>query len=106
MLSKPIHGEPLFIYLAVSDHSLSAALIRKEDRIQLLVYYVSKRLLDPETRYTSMEKLALALVVSSRKLRPYFYSHVIEVLTNYPLRQILQKPESSGRLLKRAIKLG
>ena len=53
-----------------------------------------------------MEKLALALVVASRKLRPYFHSHTIEVLTNYPLKQVLQKPDSSGRLLKWAIELG
>ena len=61
---------------------------------------MSKRLLDVETRYLKLEKLALALVVVSRKLRPYFHAHSIEVLTNYPLRQVLQKPEASGRLLK------
>lgn len=85
LLSKQIHGEPLFMYLAVSNHSLSVALIREEDHIQLHVYYVSKRLLDAETRYTNMKKLALALVVASRKLCPYFHSHTIKVLTNYPL---------------------
>ena len=42
----------------------------------------------------------------SRKLRLNFDAHSIEVLTNYPLCQVLQKPEASGRLLKRAIKLG
>ena len=67
---------------------------------------MSKRLLDAETRYPELEKLALALMVASRKLRPYFHPHSIEVLTNYPLRQVLQKPEASGRLLKWVIKLG
>ena len=61
---------------------------------------MSKRLLDAETRYLELEKLALALVVESRKLRPYFHAHPIEVLTNYPLCQVLQKSEASGRLLK------
>ena len=51
-----------------------------------------------------MEKLALALVVTSRKLRPYFHSHTIRVLTNYQLRQ-LQKPDTSGHLLKWVIEL-
>ena len=67
---------------------------------------MSKRLLDAETKYPELEKLALALVVISRKLRPYFHAHLIEVLTNYPLRQVLQKPKASTRLLKWAIKLG
>ena len=70
------------------------------------VYYVSKRLLDVETRYLELEKLALALMVASRKLSSYIHAHSIEVLTNYPLRQVLQKSEAASRLLKWAIKLG
>ena len=50
---------------------------------------MSKRLLDAETKYPELEKLALAFVVTSRKLRPYFHAHSIKVLTNYPLRQVL-----------------
>ena len=61
---------------------------------------MSKKLLDAKTRYPKLEKLALALVVASRKLRPYFHAHSVKVLTNYPLRQVLQKPEASGRLFK------
>ncbi|PON72858.1 Ribonuclease H, partial [Parasponia andersonii] len=82
-----------------------AALIREESNIQRPVYYVSKRLLDAETRYPDMEKLALALVIASRKLQPYFHAHSIRVFTNFPLRQVLQKPETSGRLLKWAVEL-
>ena len=47
---------------------------------------MSKGLLDAKTRYPEIEKLALALVVVSRKLRLHFHAHSIEVLTNYPLR--------------------
>ena len=52
-----------------------------------------------------MEKLVLALVITSRKLRLYVHSHTIHVLTNYPLGQVLQKPDASGCLLKWPIKL-
>ncbi|KAG7556928.1 Ribonuclease H-like superfamily [Arabidopsis suecica] len=52
-----------------------------------------------------MEKLALPVVVSARKLRPYFQSHPIEVLTSHPLRSILHGPSQSGRLAKWAIEL-
>ena len=67
---------------------------------------MSRRLLDVETRYLELEKLALALIVAFRKLRQYFHVHPIEVLTNYLLRQVLQKSEASSRLLKWAIELG
>ena len=60
------------------------------------MYYISKRLVDAETRYPEMEKLALALVIATRKLRPHFHSHSVRVFTNYPLRQVLQKSDASG----------
>ena len=44
--------------------------------------YMSKRHLDAKTRYLELEKLALTLMVASRKLMPYFHAHPIEVLTN------------------------
>ena len=65
-----------------------------------------QKLQDAEIGYPELEKLALALVVASRKSRPYFHEHLIEVLTSYTLRQVLQKLEASGRLLKWAIELG
>ena len=52
-----------------------------------------------------MEKLILALVTTSRKLRPYFQAHTIEVSTEYPMKQVLHKLETSGRLIKLAIEL-
>ena len=69
-------------------------------------YCMSKRLIDAETRYLELEKLGLALVVASKKLRLYFHAHSIKVLTNYVLRQVLQNSEASGKLLKWAIELG
>ncbi|XP_074374448.1 uncharacterized protein LOC141714851 [Apium graveolens] len=53
-----------------------------------------------------MEKLVYALILATRKLRPYFQAHRIEVRTAYPLRHILHNLESSGRMLKWAIELG
>ena len=52
-----------------------------------------------------MEKLILALVTTSRKLQPYFQEHIVEVPTEYPMKQILHKPKTSGRLIKWAIEL-
>ena len=53
-----------------------------------------------------MEKLVYALVHASRKLRPYFQAHKVEVRTAYPLRQVMHKPEVTGRMMKWAIELG
>ena len=52
-----------------------------------------------------MEKLILVLVTAAWKLRPYFQAHTIEVPTECPMKQVLHKPETSGRLMKWAIEL-
>ena len=52
-----------------------------------------------------MEKLILALVTAARKLRPYSQAHTIEVPIEYPMKQVLHKPETSRRLMKWAIEL-
>ena len=52
-----------------------------------------------------MEKLVLALVNTARRLRPYFQAHTIELLIKHPMKQILHKPVTSGRLVKWAIEL-
>ncbi|KAL0405923.1 UNVERIFIED_CONTAM: hypothetical protein Slati_3906200 [Sesamum latifolium] len=49
--------------------------------------------------------MALALVVTARRLRPYFLSHPIGVKTNTPLKQTLGKPDTSGQLVKWAVEL-
>ena len=80
--------------------AVSTTLVREKEKVQWFIYHISKRLLDAKTKYFELEKLVMALVVLSKKLRPYFHAHSIEVLTNYPLHQVLQNPETSGRLLK------
>ncbi|XP_024030692.1 uncharacterized protein LOC112094323 [Morus notabilis] len=63
ILSKPNPDEELSLYLSVSQHAVSSVLIREEERVQLPIYYVSKRLLNAESRYIEMERLALALML-------------------------------------------
>ncbi|KAL2239143.1 UNVERIFIED_CONTAM: Retrovirus-related Pol polyprotein from transposon, partial [Sesamum indicum] len=106
LISEPKEHEELFVYLGVSEHAVSSVLVREEGGRQNPIYYVSKMLQGAELRYTEMEKLALALVVTARKLRPYFQSHKVIVLTNYPLKHIMSRPEASGRLIKWTVELG
>ena len=105
ILVSPFEGELLTLYLVVSDFATSTALVRERDRVQQPIYYCSRALRRAEERYPKMEKLILALVTTSRKLRPYFQAHTVEVPTEYPMKQILHKPETSGRLMKWAIEL-
>ena len=71
MLTTLEPGEDLFMYLSVTDHAVSAVLLRDQG-VRIPVYYISKTLVDAETRYLPLEKLVLALVHATRKL-PYYF---------------------------------
>ena len=69
--------------------AVSFVLVREDVGKQLHVYYVSKSLLDAETRYNLLDKLDLAFITTTQKLRPYFQCHLIVIITNYALKGIL-----------------
>ena len=71
VLTAPEPGEDLFMYLSVSEHAVSAVLLRDQG-VQQPMYYINKTLVDGETRYLPLEKLVLALVHATRKLPQYF----------------------------------
>ncbi|XP_022874131.1 uncharacterized protein LOC111392952 [Olea europaea var. sylvestris] len=77
ILTKSEPGDTLLLYLAVSQNAVSGVLVKEVNRAQQPIYYISKVLLDAETRYTLAEQLALALIVATRKLHQYFQSHPI-----------------------------
>ena len=52
-----------------------------------------------------MEKLAFALIIAARKLKPYFQAHTIVVLTDQPLKRAMSSPEAAGRMALWAIEL-
>jgi hypothetical protein len=81
-------------------------LVREDSGIQKPVYFTSKALHGAEERYPRIEKLAFALIVSARRLMPYFQAHAIRVLTEYPMKKILQKLDLSGRLVNWSVELG
>ena len=93
------------MYLAVTLHAVSSALVREEGRVQKSVYYTSRALRGAEGRYPQIEKLAFTLITASRKLRHYFQAHVINVMTDHPLKKAMNKLEATGRLIQWAIKL-
>ena len=82
ILSKPKVGKPLFLYVSISEVVIASALVREETWEQYPVYFISKVLQGPEARYRKLEKVALALTITARRLRQYFQAHTIVGRTN------------------------
>ncbi|XP_024016221.1 uncharacterized protein LOC112089703 [Eutrema salsugineum] len=91
--------------MKLNPTKFSSVLVREDRGEQKSIFYTSKSLDGSEYRYPTLEKFAFAVVISARKLRPYFQSHAIVVLTDHPVRTFLRSPSQSGRLAKRAIEL-
>ena len=85
LISSPILKSPqfedlLYMYLATLKLVVSVVLFKLvTDWSQLLVYYVNEAMLPTEQSYTLPEKVALALRVALKKLRPYFQEHQVNV---------------------------
>ncbi|GKA93818.1 reverse transcriptase domain-containing protein [Tanacetum coccineum] len=106
MLTAPMEKEELIVYLAAAKEAVSAVLMTEREAKQMPIYFVSRALRGPELNYTSMEKLVLALVHASKRLKRYFQAHPIIVITDQPIQQILSRPKVAGRLQKWSIELG
>nr|KYP75017.1 Retrovirus-related Pol polyprotein from transposon 17.6 [Cajanus cajan] len=105
ILTRPDPSRPLEVYLAVSEEAISSVLVQEREGSQVPIYFVSRLLQDPETRYQLIEKVALGLVHTSRRLQHYFQSHRVVVHTDCPISKVLGKPELAGRMMAWSLEL-
>ena len=72
VLVPPMPERSLLLYLSVSDVALGCMLAQLDDsNRERAIYYLSKRMLEYETRYIMIERFCLALVWATRRLRHY-----------------------------------
>jgi ribonuclease HI len=60
---------------------------------------------ETKIRYPQIQKLLYAVILTRRKLRYYFESHLVTVVSSFPLGEIIQCREASGRIAKWAVEI-
>jgi len=101
VLVPPQQGKPFKLYLSTDDMVIGSALIQEFEGKEHVVYYLSRRLVDAETRYSAIEKLCLCLYFSCVKLRHYLLSAECTVLCKDDVVwYMLSMPIMSGRIGK------
>jgi hypothetical protein len=83
VLRAPRSSEDIKIYVATQDRVIGATLMQEDDSGEHVVAYLSRRLLDAETRYTFVEKLCLALYYVCTKCRHYLLSSTCMVVSQH-----------------------
>ena len=112
ILTDPLPGEELLIYIAATTHVVSTAIIverPEEDHaysVQRPVYFISEVLSESKVRYPSIQKLLYGILITSRKLRHYFDEYKISVITDFPLGGIFYNRDATGRISTWAVELG
>ncbi|GKA03119.1 reverse transcriptase domain-containing protein [Tanacetum coccineum] len=101
LLTTPTKEETLYVYFAAAAEAVSAILLTERKGKQCLIHYVCRMLNEVEKNYAPLEKLAL-----SWRLRRYFEAHLIKVIMDQPLKQILHKAQATGKLAKYSLELG
>nr|GEV23775.1 hypothetical protein [Tanacetum cinerariifolium] len=105
-LTPPWEKETLYAYLAVFAEAVSAILLTDKKGRQCPMQYLSRILNETERNYAPMEKLALSLIHMTRRLRRYFEAHPVKVITDQPIKNILNNTETSRKLAIYDVELG
>ena len=106
---KAFLKETLYLYFTVSDGAMNGALVREDKGIQKPVCYVNHSMNGLQTWYQRLEKLVPTLFIILRKLKHYFQTFSIIVLTEHPLRSVVENleenPQATGRISKWSLEI-
>jgi len=101
VLIPPQQGKPFRLYLSTDGIVIGSALIQEFEGKEHVIYYLSRRLIDAETRYSAIEKLCLCLYFSCIKLGHYLLSAECTIICKDDVvRYMLSMPIMSGRIGK------
>jgi hypothetical protein len=101
VLVPPQRDMPFYIYLSVGDTSISSVVVHVYDSKKKVVFYLSRRMLDTETRYHEMEKLCLCMFFTYTKLRYILlFVEIIVICKSDIIKHMLLAPMLKGRLGK------
>ncbi|XP_070668934.1 uncharacterized protein [Malus domestica] len=98
----PQRGKPFKLYISTSERSIGNLLAQNnEGGKKQAIYYLSRILTEVETRYTSVEKLCLALYFITCKLRHYMVPcHIHIIAKTDVIKYMLSKPMLTGKIGK------
>ena len=95
------------LYILASESTIGSMLVQEDEKcVERPVYYLSRVLNDPETRYSDIEKLCMCLYFSCIKLKQYIKPVDVYVSSHFDIiKHMLSKPILHSRTGKWALAL-
>jgi hypothetical protein len=111
ILTAPTPEESMLLYISATTQVVTAALVVEREepgrsqKVQRPMYFINEVLSNSKMRYSQMQKLVYAILMTKRKLQHYFSTHPITVVSKYPLGEVIRNPEAEGRIAKWVLEL-
>jgi hypothetical protein len=97
VLRAPKASKDFKLYISAQHKVIGSTLMQEDIGKVFAIAYVSRRLLDVETRYGFLEKLCLSLYYVCTKFRPYILSNTCTVVSQHDvIKHVPHKPILSG----------
>ena len=103
ILVPSVPEKPLLLYLITTDTEMRALLAQylEESRKENAIYYISKKMLAYEEKYSPLEKTCVPLVWANRKLRHYMLAFKVLLIARMdPLKYMMEKHVQDGKTTK------
>jgi hypothetical protein len=101
VLVPPQRDRPFYIYLSVGNTSIASVVVQVCDTKEKVVFYLSRRMLDTETKYHKMEKLCLHLFFTCTKLwHILLFAKIIIICKSDIIKHMLSALVLKGQLGK------
>ena len=98
-----VEGRHLIMYLTVLENSMGCVLGQHDEygRKERVIYYLSKKFTDCETRYSVLEKTCCTLAWAALRLRQYMLTHTTLLISKMdPIKYIFEKPALSVQIAR------
>ena len=85
ILVPSVPEKPLLLYLTTTDTAMGALLAQylEETRKENAIYYINKKMLPYEEKYSPLKKTCVALVWATCKLRHYMLAYKVLLIARW-----------------------
>ncbi|RDX65154.1 Retrovirus-related Pol polyprotein from transposon opus, partial [Mucuna pruriens] len=103
VLVSLVDGRPFIMYLTVLEESMGYVLGQHDEsrKKEQAIYYLSKKFIECELRYSTVERMRCALSWAAQRLRSCMLSHTTWLISKIdPIKYIFEKPALTGKVTR------